>query len=71
MNNSTKNILYVIKLSEQLLLIADKGDLQRKDDSCGVLYGIVRDCAYKIIDAAEKEKARHIQRGIWDNTEEN
>lgn len=71
MNNVTKNILCVIKLSKELLLIADRGDLQRKDDSCGVLYGIVRDCAYKIINAAEKEQTRHIQKGIWDSSDKN
>lgn len=40
--------------------------MQREDDSCGVLYGIVRDCAYKMLDAAEKERKRHMDKGIWD-----
>ncbi len=41
-----------------------------EDDSCGVLYGIVRDCAYKMIDTANKERLRHIEKGIWDKCDE-
>jgi hypothetical protein len=58
-----ENIQCAIELSRQLLSCADIGDLAREDDSCGVLYGIVRDSAYKIIKAAERERLRHIERG--------
>ena len=50
----------------QLIVIADKGDMQRDDDGCGVLYGIVRDSAYKIRKQAEKEIERHKLSGKWD-----
>lgn len=55
-----------IKLSRELLSCADAGDLERDDDSCGVFFGIVRDSAYKIILEAERERQRHIQRGVWE-----
>jgi len=64
------NILKVMELSQQLLFCADKGDMQREDDGCGVLFGIVRDCAYKLHDAAQKEKLNHLNRGIWDEEDE-
>jgi hypothetical protein len=70
MKEVNRNISKVLELSRKLLFCADRGDIQREDDSCGVLYGIVRDCAYKIIDAAEKEKERHIQQGVWDESTE-
>lgn len=66
MKDVNRNVQRVLDLSIKLLYIADRGDLQREDDSCGVLYGIVRDCAYKMMDAAKKEQLRHIQHGIWD-----
>jgi len=37
-----------------------------EDDGCRVLYGIVRDCAYKIRAQAECEREAHKIRGIWD-----
>ena len=70
MKPTNKNINRVLELSRKLLFWADRGDLQRKDDSCGVLYGIVRDCAYKINDAANKERSRHIEKGIWDECDQ-
>ncbi len=53
-------------LAGKLLFLADKGDLQREDDGCGVLYGIIRDAAYKMKQAAQAEKRNHILRGTWD-----
>jgi hypothetical protein len=39
--------------------LADEGDANREDNGCGVLYGLVRDCAYKIRRLAEAEKEVH------------
>jgi hypothetical protein len=66
MKECNKNILCVLELSRKLLVCADRGDLYRKDDSCGVLFGVVRDCAYKMTDLARKERQRHIDNGLWD-----
>jgi hypothetical protein len=66
MNKANANILRTIELSRELLDAADHGDLAREDDGCGVLYAIVRDSAYKIIQIAEREKCRHIDKGVWD-----
>jgi hypothetical protein len=60
----------VLDLARQLLFIADKGDMQREDEGCGVLYGIVRDSAYKIRTQAQQEKEAHRQRGMWDGEDE-
>lgn len=65
MRNSSENISRTIELSRQLIYTADLGDLEREDDSCGVFYGIVRDSAYKIIHEAERERLRHLDKGLW------
>lgn len=54
-----ENLREVIELSRQLLARADEGDINREDDRCGVLYGIVRDSTYRIIQSAEEELRRH------------
>lgn len=61
-----KNILKVLEYTNQLLTMADKGDSQRNDDGCGVLYGIIRDSAYKIQNQARQEIDNHKKKGSWD-----
>ncbi len=66
MKPSNKNILKVLDHVRKLLFIADKGDLQREDDGCGVLFGVVRDSAYKMKIEAEREMENHKKTGNWD-----
>ena len=42
-----------------MMVLADEGDSVRKDASCGVLYGTLRDSAYKIRELAETERELH------------
>jgi hypothetical protein len=48
-----------------MLEVADQGDAVREDTGCGVLYGVVRDSAYRIKKLAESEKEAHIKKGWW------
>jgi len=61
-NEAIKETLF---LTESMLALSDKGDLLREDDGCGILYGVLRDSAYKIKKLAEAEKASHEKRGQW------
>ncbi len=38
-----------------MLEIADYGDRYRNDDGSGVVFGLLRDCAYKIRNVTEKQ----------------
>lgn len=60
------NIQKVLRLTREMMLLADMGDAERQDRSCGVLYGILRDAAYRIRCAAEEEKQFHLRQGMWD-----
>ena len=66
MKQCNKNIQDIIELSEKLLSLSDRGDIDRNDDSCGVLYGVARDAAYKILSLAQGEKEKHISSEKWD-----
>jgi len=63
------NVQKVIRLSRDMMVLADEGDNNRQDRSCGVLYGTLRDSAYKLRDLAEQEKQLHLKNGIWDQVE--
>ncbi|MEA1991865.1 MAG: hypothetical protein U9N58_06685 [Thermodesulfobacteriota bacterium] len=60
-----ENIKKTLKLAEEMLDLADKGDAVREDTGCGVLYGVLRDSGYKIRKLAEVEKEAHIKKGWW------
>jgi hypothetical protein len=48
-----------------MIRVADKGDIEREDNGCGILYGVLRDSAYKVKKLAEQEKENHILKGWW------
>jgi hypothetical protein len=54
-----------------MMLLADRGDETRRDISCGVLYGTLRDTAYKLRNLAEQEIQVHKTTGLWDIEENN
>ena len=60
------NIVKVLRMSREMMMLADEGDHDRKDRSCGVLYGTLRDMAYKLRRLAEEERAQHLDEGVWD-----
>jgi len=62
------NIDRTLQLVKHMLELADKGDAEREDVGCGIMYGILRDSAYKLQKIAEKEKEAHIKKGWWIST---
>jgi len=54
-----KNLEKVIQICHELSELADHGDRFRQDIRCGVVYGALRDAAYKVRKLAEKELAQH------------
>jgi len=49
------NLKKVIALCYQMLELADHGNQERSDPGSGVVYGTLRDAAYKVRRLAEKE----------------
>jgi len=61
-NNGIKKSL---DLARDMLNLSDEGDALREDAGCGILYGVIRDAAYRIRQLAEAERAAHIKKGWW------
>jgi hypothetical protein len=59
------NIRETLNLVNEMIRVADKGDVDREDNGCGILYGVLRDSAYKVKKLAEQEILKHIERGWW------
>lgn len=67
MRPCNQNIRQTLKLAEQMIALADQGDADREDIGCGILYGMLRDSAYKLIKLAEEERRAHIRKGWWED----
>jgi len=60
-----ESIKKTLEMIEIMLNLANNGDAVREDPGCGVLYGVLRDSAYKIKKLAEAEKEAHKKKGWW------
>lgn len=60
-----RNIQSTLEIVKDMIEIADKGDIEREDTGCGILYGVLRDSAYKVKKLAEEEKENHVKKGWW------
>jgi hypothetical protein len=63
------HIINTLKLADEMIDLADRGDTDREDNGCGILYGVLRDSAFKLKKLAEEEKLNHIRKGWWQGTE--
>ncbi len=63
---SNENIRRVLAISREMLALADEGDRDRNDSSCAILYGILRDMAYRLRKLADEECAKHKEADKWD-----
>jgi hypothetical protein len=59
------HIIRTLSLVEEMMALADRGDADREDNGCGILYGVLRDSAYKLKKLAEDERQNHIMKGWW------
>lgn len=60
----------ISEMAELMLVISEQGLSSCEDDGCLLLNGMVRECAYRLRDAAELERKAHLSRGKGDREEE-
>jgi hypothetical protein len=53
----------ILDLADRMIVVSEKGFLSCDDDGCLLLNGMVRDSAYRIRDAAERERDSHLTQG--------
>ena len=54
----------IIDLSDRLAAVAEVGFYNFEHEGCLLLNGIVKDCAFRLRDAAEAERKAHRTKGI-------
>jgi len=60
-----ENLRKLIQITREMLALADEGDRDRNDDSCGIIYGILRDTGYRLRKLAEQECEKHKKADKW------
>ena len=65
MQSYNENLNKLIRMTREMLALADEGDRDRNDDSCAIVYGILRDIGYRLRRLAEEECKKHKQTGKW------
>ena len=66
MAKECKYVRRTLDLVKKMIILADKGEVGCCDYSSSVLFGVVRDCAYKIKCRAEGERDRLKMLGDWE-----
>jgi hypothetical protein len=69
MRPCNRHIINTLNLADEMIDLADMGDADREDNGCGILYGVLRDSAFKLKKLAEEEKLNHIRKGWWQEEE--
>jgi hypothetical protein len=62
-NKADLQIRSISEMAELMLVISEQGISSCEDDGCLLLNGMVRECAYRLRDAAELERKVHMDRG--------
>jgi len=57
-----QNLKATLKLTDAMIELAIKGDVNREDIGCGILYGMLIDSAYKIKNHAERRSRPILKR---------
>jgi len=61
-----ENLRRLLRLTREMMALADEGDRDRNDPSCGIIYGVLRDSAYKLRQLARQECEHHKEADKWD-----
>jgi hypothetical protein len=64
MDAPTQRIEQLIYLSSELISFADSANDEAPDEGCMCLFGLVKDCAYRIRGEAQREHLVHQARNL-------
>lgn len=60
MQDTDRNVRSLIEVASVLIEVADKGQCECLDENCLGLFGLAKDCGYRIRAAAEREFSAHL-----------
>lgn len=67
MRQCNELIQQVLRLTREMIILANEGQAAAEDDGCRLLFGVLQDCAYKVRMEAEREREAHRKTGSWED----
>jgi hypothetical protein len=64
MREENINLKHLIEMATAMVALADKGNNECRDENCVSLFGLAKDCAYRVRTAAVNELASHEERDL-------
>ena len=58
------HIVNTLKLVDEMIYLADLEDADREDNGCGILYGVLRDSAFKLKKTGRRRKAESLKKRL-------
>lgn len=62
-DTSDRHLMEALRIAQDLIALADQGEADSEDDGCRILYGLMRDCGYRLRREALRERDAHGQDG--------
>ena len=63
-NNCDIYLQETLDLTDKMIRLADQAEAVCNDNGCAVVYGILRDSAYRVRKEAEGERENHLAKAI-------
>lgn len=57
-------LVETIRMTHAMINLADRGEENCTDSGCAVVYGILRDSAYRVKREAERERDNHLRNNM-------
>ena len=55
-----------LDLTDEMIKLADQAETACSDNGCAVVYGILRDSAYRVRKEAQRERENHLTKAVPD-----
>jgi hypothetical protein len=64
MRDRNKNVRRLLDVADTMIEVADTGLAGCADENCVGLFGLAKDCGYRIRTEAEREFAAHLEKPV-------
>ena len=63
-NECDRYLKKTLDLTDEMIQLADQAEAACNDNGCAVVYGILRDSAYKVKKEAQRERQNHLTKAV-------
>ena len=65
-NECDRYLEKTLDITDEMIRLADQAEAACSDNRCAVVYGILRDSAYRVRNEAQRERENHLTKAVPD-----